>query len=48
MSVPLSIALLLGGLICTSRLIISNHSDKEIYTGLMLGVLCQLAADIVV
>ena len=46
MTWPLSIALLITGLVCTSRLIISNHTAKEIYWGLFWGVACQLAAAI--
>ncbi len=44
MTWPLCIAILVTGLVCTSRLIISDHSTKEIYYGLFLGLLCQLAA----
>lgn len=44
MSVPLSIALLLTGLVCTSRLIVSNHTNKEIYAGLLMGLLSQFIA----
>ena len=44
MAWPLSIALLITGLVCTSRLIVSDHSPKEIYWGLFFGILCQLAA----
>lgn len=48
MTLPLSIALLLTGLVCTSRLIISDHSAKEIYAGLLLGIVCQLVAAVVI
>lgn len=41
MTGPLSGAFLIAGLVCTSRLIISDHSQKEIYTGLLVGVICQ-------
>ena len=44
MTWPLCIAFLVTGLVCTSRLIISNHTEKEIYLGLFAGILCQLAA----
>lgn len=44
MTVPLSIAFLITGIVCTSRLIVSNHSHKEIFTGLVLGIVCQLVA----
>ena len=46
MAWPLAIALLITGLVCTSRLIISDHTPKEIYWGLFFGVLCQLAAGV--
>ena len=44
MTWPLGTALLITGLVCTSRLIVSDHTVKEIYLGLFFGVLCQLAA----
>jgi hypothetical protein len=34
----ISAALFLTGLVCTARLIVSDHSNREIYTGLVLGV----------
>lgn len=48
MAVPLSVGLLLAGLVCTSRLIVSDHTPKEIYTGLIIGLLCQFAGVIVI
>jgi hypothetical protein len=42
MTVPLCMALLVAGLVCTSRLIVSDHQPKEIYSGLLLGAICQL------
>jgi hypothetical protein len=44
MTWPLSIALLLTGLVCTSRMIVSDHSSKEIYSGLFLGLIFQFIA----
>jgi hypothetical protein len=44
MTVPLIIAFLIAGLVCTSRLIVSDHTPKEIYVGLLVGVVCQLVA----
>ncbi|HSU29141.1 MAG TPA: hypothetical protein VLJ68_12220 [Chitinophagaceae bacterium] len=35
-------ALLMAGLVCTARLIVSDHTTKEVYTGLFAGVICQL------
>ena len=48
MTWPLSIALLITGLVCTSRLIVSNHTSKEIYLGLFVGLICQFAAAIAI
>jgi hypothetical protein len=44
MTWPLCIAFLIAGLVCTSRLMVSDHSQKEIYWGLFAGIFCQLAA----
>ena len=43
-SLYLAITLLLSGIVCTSRLIVSDHSPKEIYFGFVIGGLSQLAA----
>ena len=48
MTWPLSLAFLFTGLICTSRFMVSNHTQKEIYTGLLLGIACQFVALVVV
>jgi nitrate reductase NapE component len=48
MTWPLCIALLITGIVCTARLLISDHSNKEIYGGLVVGVLGQLIASMVV
>ena len=48
MTWPLSIALLVTGLVCTSRMLVSDHTQKEIYMGLMVGFLCQFAAALVI
>jgi hypothetical protein len=32
---------MLAGLICTSRLLLNQHSVAEIYMGLFVGVACQ-------
>jgi hypothetical protein len=40
----LAVSFLITGLVCTSRLIVSDHSSKEVYTGLFMGILSQLAA----
>ncbi|RYY53884.1 MAG: hypothetical protein EOO09_16410 [Chitinophagaceae bacterium] len=40
----LSVALLLTGLVCTARMIASDHTPREIYTGLLTGILSMLLA----
>jgi len=47
MTWPLSLAVLLTGLVCTSRLVVSDHRPREIYMGLVLGMLCQFIAVII-
>lgn len=42
MTWPLSITLLIAGIVCTARLICSDHTQKEIYTGLLVGFVCQI------
>jgi hypothetical protein len=41
----ISIALLTTGLVCTARLILTDHRPKEIYWGLIVGIFSQLAAN---
>jgi hypothetical protein len=48
MTWPLCIAFLLTGIVCTCRLIISNHTNREIYMGLLSGMLCQLASAFII
>ena len=47
MTVPLSVAFFLTGLVCTSRMIVSDHQPKEIYAGLIMGIVCQLVAAVI-
>lgn len=48
MTWPLSLALLISGIVCTSRLLVSDHTPKEIYMGLLVGLVCQFAAAVVI
>jgi hypothetical protein len=48
MTWPLCIAIGIAGLVCTARLVISDHSTKEIYIGLLAGMLSQAMAAVVV
>ncbi len=40
----ISVALLITGLVCTSRFIVSDHTPKEVYVGLLAGFFSQLIA----
>jgi len=40
----LSVALLITGLVCTARMIVSDHFPSEIYVGLFVGILSMLLA----
>ena len=44
LGVYISLVLLTGGLVCTARLILSDHYPVEVYTGLVVGILAQLVA----
>jgi hypothetical protein len=44
MTWPLALVFLITGIVCTSRLIVSNHTNVDIYMGLILGTLCQIVA----
>ncbi len=48
MTWPLSLGFLITGIVCTSRLLISDHTQKEIYMGLLVGFLCQFAAALII
>ena len=40
----LSVAILIAGIVCTSRLLLSSHTFFEIYFGLFIGMLAQFIA----
>ncbi len=40
----IALAILAAGVTCTSRLILNEHSNRDIYSGLIVGALCQLIA----
>jgi hypothetical protein len=40
----LSVALLISGLVCSSRFIASDHSQKEVYGGLLGGIIALVIA----
>ena len=41
----ISVALLITGLVCTARFIVSDHNQKEVYGGLVIGITSQLVAN---
>lgn len=43
-SIYFSVALFVAGLVCTARLIVSDHSSREIYVGLFVSIASQLLA----
>lgn len=44
LGVSMSITALITGIVCTSRFLVSDHTNKEIYVGLFVGIGCQMAA----
>ena len=40
-TLPLMIGILITGIVCTSRLIVSDHTQKDIYLGLLVGFISQ-------
>lgn len=44
LGVSISVITILTGMVCTSRFLVSNHTPREIYTGLFVGIACQLGA----
>ena len=40
----IAIAFLIGGLVCTARLVNSDHNPAEVYIGLLLGIVAQVIA----
>lgn len=44
MTWPIALVLLITGLVCTARLLVSDHTNKDIYSGIVVGLLCQFIA----
>jgi hypothetical protein len=36
------ITFILTGIVCTSRMIVSDHKPFDIYSGLLISILCQI------
>lgn len=43
LGLPIIITIALAAIVATSRLLVSDHTNLEIYSGLGLGIVCQLA-----
>ena len=41
-TLPFAVSLLITGVVCTSRMIVGNHTERDVYLGLFCGVICQL------
>lgn len=41
---PAMIIFLLTGFVCTSRLVVSNHTPFDIYSGILIAIICQFIA----
>jgi hypothetical protein len=41
-TMPLIVAIFITGIVCTSRLIVSDHTQKDIYKGLLYGFFSQV------
>ena len=48
MTLPIAVALLVTGLVSTSRLILKSHKPFEIYSGIMIGFLTQMMSAYVI
>ena len=48
MTWPLGAALLIAGLVCSARLLITDHTTKDIYSGLAVGLLAQFTAAFII
>jgi hypothetical protein len=44
MTWPLAIVILLTGVVCSARLLVSDHNPRDIYAGVFTGLLCQFVA----
>lgn len=42
LGLPISIATIIAGAVCTSRLVAGEHTNQEMYIGLLVGAVCQL------
>jgi hypothetical protein len=48
LGISISVATVIAGLVCTSRFLVSDHSPLEVYSGLFVGIACQVIAYLVI
>jgi len=44
LGVDIALIIIIAGTTCTARLILNEHANKEIYSGLLVGIACQAIA----
>lgn len=44
LGVSMSIATMIAGIVCTARFLVSDHTGREVYSGLLVGIGCQCVA----
>ena len=44
LGISMSVTAMITGMVCTSRFLVSDHTSKEVYTGLFVGIGSQLIA----
>jgi hypothetical protein len=44
LGISMSVTTLITGIVCTSRFLVSDHTQGEVYSGLLVGAVCQLGA----
>ncbi|MEO7531208.1 MAG: hypothetical protein ABIS69_07345 [Sediminibacterium sp.] len=44
LGVSMSAAALITGFVCTARFLVSDHTNREVYTGLFVGIFSQMVA----
>lgn len=42
LGIDIAIVMLITGIVCTARLLLSEHNNFEVYAGLIVGAICQL------
>ena len=48
MTWPLSLVLLITGLVCSARLLITDHTPRDIYAGLLMGLVAQFLSAFII